>query len=144
MTKVISIVGKSNLGKTSLIKKVIPLLKKKGYTVCVVKHSVKHLTFEDFDHPGTDTYYFSHAGADEVWLTSPSITYHLKKVNTSLDTIIASSNADFIICEGFSQENTKKIVLKNPEEKISVKGDIILTIEGTVSPEEIVKVIIHS
>jgi molybdopterin-guanine dinucleotide biosynthesis protein MobB len=144
MTKIISVVGKSNQGKTRLIQQLVPLLKQKGYTICVVKHSTKHLTFKDFDHPGTDTYAFSHAGADEVWLTSPDITYHSQCTETSLNTIIASSNADFIITEGFSQEDTKKIVITSPGDHIPVKGDIILTIEGTVSPEEIVDILIHS
>ncbi|MGD2250826.1 MAG: molybdopterin-guanine dinucleotide biosynthesis protein B [Candidatus Methanofastidiosia archaeon] len=144
MTKIVSVVGKSNQGKTRLIQQVVPLLKQKGYTVCVVKHSTKHLTFKDFDHPGTDTFTFSQAGADEVWLTSPDITYHTQNRKTSLNTIIASSNADFIITEGFSQEDTKKIVIKSPGDHISVKGEIILTIDKPVSPEEIVDILIHS
>jgi molybdopterin-guanine dinucleotide biosynthesis protein MobB len=39
MAPVVSIVGRSQSGKTTLIEKLIPELKKRGYTVGTIKHS---------------------------------------------------------------------------------------------------------
>lgn len=142
--KVVSIVGKSKRGKTTLLRQLIHLLKKRGYTVCVVKHSSQQLTYKDFDHEGKDTFTFSEAGADEVWLTSPQLTYHVTPEETDLDAIINSTNADFIFTEGFKKAETKKIVIKTPGEHINVTGEILFTIEGEYDLEEIVRVLIHS
>ncbi|MBI3353732.1 MAG: molybdopterin-guanine dinucleotide biosynthesis protein MobB, partial [Nitrospirae bacterium] len=38
MIPIVSIVGRSNSGKTTLIEKIIPLLVKKGYRIATVKH----------------------------------------------------------------------------------------------------------
>ena len=112
MTRVLSIVGKSKRGKTTLLRQLISLLKERGYTVCVIKHSDKNLTYKDFDHKGKDTYAFSEAGADEIWLTSPSVTYHLTPGETFLCEMINTTKADFVFTEGFKQADTEKIVLK--------------------------------
>jgi molybdopterin-guanine dinucleotide biosynthesis protein B len=141
---VISIVGRSKRGKTTFLKSIIPLLKKKGYTICVIKHSTKVLTHTDFDREGKDTYHFSEAGADEVWLASPCTTYHLQNKEVPLTTMITMSPADFIFTEGFKKADTPKIVIKTPGEHIDVSGDILLTIEGDYNPEKIVDMLIHS
>jgi molybdopterin-guanine dinucleotide biosynthesis protein B len=52
MIPIVSFVGNSNTGKTTLIEKVIPELKKLGYRVAVVKHA--HHGFE-MDQPGKDS-----------------------------------------------------------------------------------------
>lgn len=143
MTTVVSIVGTSHSGKTTLLKQLITLLKKKGFTVCVIKHSNQVLTYKDVDHEGKDTYTFSEAGADEVWLTSPQLTYYMQSEETSLHSMIKASKADFIFTEGFKKSDTKKIVVKTPGEHIAVKGDILCTIEGEYNAEDILELLIH-
>ncbi len=143
MTRVVSVVGNSKTGKTTLLSQLVHLLKERGYTVCVVKHSSMKLSYRDFDHEGKDTCSFSEAGADEVWLTSPSLTYHMKSEETSLDEIIRNTKADFILVEGFREAETKKIVIKEKGEEIDVKG-VIHTIEGEYDPEEILDIILYS
>jgi len=44
MIPIISVVGKSDSGKTTLIERIIPELTKRGYRVATVKHDV-----HDFD-----------------------------------------------------------------------------------------------
>lgn len=144
MTKILSVVGKSKRGKTTFLNQIISLLKRRGYTICVIKHSEKLLDYRDFDHEGKDTYTFSQAGADEVWLTSPSVTYHLTHGGTSLKEITDTTEADFIFTEGFKQAETKKIVLREPGEDIDVKGEVLISIEGVYDPEEIVELLIQS
>ncbi len=139
----VSIVGNSHSGKTTLLKQLIILLKKKGFTVCVIKHSDQVLTYKDVDHEGKDTYTFSEAGADEVWLTSPQLTYHIHAKETPLQSMIKASKADFIFTEGFKSADTKKIVIKTPGEHIAVRGDILCTIEGEYNAEDILELLIH-
>jgi molybdopterin-guanine dinucleotide biosynthesis protein B len=144
MKKVLSIVGTSHRGKTTLLTALIPLLKERGYSVCVIKHSASSLTFTDFDHRGKDTYSFSQAGAHEVWLTSPHFTYHICGQERSLADMIERSSADIVLVEGFKQSPYEKILLKKPDEEVNVKGNILLTIEGSYNIEEILELIIHS
>lgn len=144
MKKILSIVGTSNTGKTTLITTLIPLLKKQGYSVCVIKHSESLLTHTDFDQQGKDTYSFSEAGADEVWLTSPQFTYYTCTQEKSLSDMIQRASADIILVEGFKQSPYQKILLKKPDESIHVKGDVLLTIEGSYDIHDIVSLIIHS
>ncbi|MBU7013857.1 MAG: molybdopterin-guanine dinucleotide biosynthesis protein B [Theionarchaea archaeon] len=144
MTIVVSIVGTSKSGKTLLLSRIIPLLKDRGYTVCVIKHAGHLLSFRDFDHKGKDTFTFSEAGADEVWLTSPGLTYHLTHEEFALEEILASSRADIILVEGFKSVPTKKIVITTPGESLSVSGTVLATVDGEYIPEDIVEKIIHS
>ena len=53
----------SGTGKTTLLLKLLPLLKQRGLRVGVVKHA--HHTFE-MDYPGKDSYRLREAGADEM------------------------------------------------------------------------------
>ena len=61
MPPIISIVGNSNSGKTTLIEKLIPELKKRGYRVGVIKHA--HHGF-NIDKKGKDSWRHKVEGAD--------------------------------------------------------------------------------
>jgi len=64
---VVSIVGKSNSGKTTLLEKLIPELKRRGYRVATVKHDTHGF---EIDRPGKDTWRLAQAGADAVVISS--------------------------------------------------------------------------
>jgi molybdopterin-guanine dinucleotide biosynthesis protein B len=67
--KTISFVAaSSNSGKTTLIEKVVRVLKERGLRVAVVKHAPKGF---DIDRPGKDSWRFREAGADAVLLVGP-------------------------------------------------------------------------
>ena len=66
--KAVSFVAKSGTGKTTLLEKVISVLKGKGYRVGVVKHDAHRF---DIDHPGKDSYRLAAAGADTMLIASP-------------------------------------------------------------------------
>ncbi|MBU7031699.1 MAG: molybdopterin-guanine dinucleotide biosynthesis protein B [Theionarchaea archaeon] len=144
MKKILSIVGSSNKGKTTLLNSLIPILKQKGYTVCVIKHSASLLTYIDFDHEGKDTYSYSEAGADEVFLTSPQFTYHTCNQETSLEEMIQSSSSDIILIEGFKNSPYQKILIKDLHENIEIAGEILFTIEGSYDISAILELILHS
>ena len=57
----------SGTGKTTLMRQLIPLLKKHRLHIAVIKHA--HHNF-DIDHPGKDSYEFRRAGAEQVAVAS--------------------------------------------------------------------------
>lgn len=109
MIPVISVVGYSNSGKTTMLLKIISELKSRGYRVATVKHH--HGDF-DIDVPGKDTWRHREAGADTVVLASPGKVALIEQtpVEMSLDEIIGKiSGVDIIITEGFKKGNRPKI-----------------------------------
>ncbi|AFS78672.1 molybdopterin-guanine dinucleotide biosynthesis protein B [Gottschalkia acidurici 9a] len=109
MIPVISMVGYSNSGKTTILTKIISELKNRGYKVAVIKH---HCGDFDIDHKGKDTYMHMEAGADTVMLSSPNKFALISNVEKekSLDDLISYINdVDIIITEGYKSENKPKI-----------------------------------
>ena len=107
--KIIQVTGRSNTGKTTFIKSLIPVLNKKG-KVAVIKHLADH----DFLlEKGKDTTGFFDAGA----AISAGIDGHKSVValqNNSLDdmlVLLKAQEIDFTIIEGFKQRSFKKIVI---------------------------------
>jgi molybdopterin-guanine dinucleotide biosynthesis protein B len=105
---VLSIVGKSESGKTTLIENLIPELKKRGYRIGVVKHA--HHGFE-IDREGKDSYRHKQAGADSVMIVSPGTIAMIKRVSTQRleDLIPFFGDVDLLITEGFKRDPAPKI-----------------------------------
>ena len=108
MTPVISIVGKSESGKTTLIEKLIPVLKARGYRVGVVKHA--HHGF-DMDRKGKDSHRHKAAGADTVMIASPGRIAMVKDVvGEGLEDLRPYfEDMDLLISEGFKRDRAPKI-----------------------------------
>src|SRR3989304_10168370 len=81
MIPIISIVGKSDVGKTTLIEKLIPELKNRGYRVATIKHDVHGF---DMDIEGKDSWRHKKAGADTVIISSPAKVGIVKDVERDL------------------------------------------------------------
>ena len=105
---IISVVGKSNSGKTTLLEKIIPELKKRGYKLGIVKHA--HRGFE-MDKKGKDSWRHKKAGADASLLVAPGIIALVKddKPESIEDIRKYLSDMDIIIAEGFKNEKIPKI-----------------------------------
>lgn len=106
---VISVVGKSDSGKTTFMEKLLAELKKRGYRVGTVKHDVHGF---EIDHPGKDTWRHRRAGADAVVISSPSQMAMIRQVDReqSLDEIAAMvTGVDLIITEGYKRQDKPKI-----------------------------------
>jgi molybdopterin-guanine dinucleotide biosynthesis protein MobB len=107
--KIIQVTGRSNTGKTTFIRNLIPVLKTKG-KVAVIKHLADH---EFLLEPGKDTTGFFEAGAE----VSAGIDGHKSVVaiqNNSLDAMLAlmkTQGMDFTIIEGFKDRSFKKIII---------------------------------
>ncbi|MCB1541669.1 MAG: molybdopterin-guanine dinucleotide biosynthesis protein B, partial [Rhodoblastus sp.] len=65
--RVIGLAGWSGAGKTTLIEKLIPELKRRGRSVSTLKHA--HHAF-DMDRPGKDSHRHREAGAEQVLVAS--------------------------------------------------------------------------
>lgn len=107
---VLSFVGRSKTGKTSLIERLIPFFRAKGITVSVIKHH--HLDFE-IDIPGKDTYRFKQAGARTVIISSPNKIAIIKDNvrNPKIEDIISeyATETDVVIVEGYKKAKLPKI-----------------------------------
>ena len=100
---VVSIIGKQNTGKTTLISLIIPLLKKKGYKIGTIKYNIP--SFE-IDYKGKDTYRHYEAGADVVSISSSkklAIVKRVDKKSPSIKAIIEGNYREFIT--GLLKEN---------------------------------------
>src|SRR5512134_4143595 len=69
MIPIVSIVGKSDAGKTTLIEKLVPELVRRGYRIATVKHDVHGF---EVDREGKDSWRHKQAGAHTVVISSPS------------------------------------------------------------------------
>lgn len=109
MIPVVSFVGYSNSGKTTFLVKTIEELKKRGYRIAVIKHDGHQF---EIDHEGTDTWQHRQAGADVVCIADKRQIAIIKrpvKPPTLDDIISLIHDVDFILTEGFKQENKPQI-----------------------------------
>ena len=108
MPPVLSIVGKSESGKTTLIEKLIPELKRRGFRVGIVKHA--HHGFE-IDRKGKDSYRHRKAGADAVMIASSGQIAMIKNgPGECLDDVIPYfDDVDLLLTEGFKGDHAPKI-----------------------------------
>ncbi len=115
MPPIISIVGKSNSGKTTFLEKLIPVLKNMGYRIGVVKHSHHQI---EIDKEGKDSWRHQKAGADSVAIVSPKRFAVVKQteVEISLDDLQTFfSDMDIILTEGYKNAEKPKIEIYREE-----------------------------
>jgi len=111
MTRLIGLAGWSGAGKTTLIIKLIPALKARGYSVSTVKHA--HHKF-DIDKPGKDSYQHREAGAEEVLIASSKRWALMHEGADGEDPRLGDllphlGSVDLILVEGFKHEAHAKI-----------------------------------
>ncbi len=108
MPQVICVVGRSQSGKTTLIEKLIPILKNKGYRIGTIKHS--HHVF-DFDKSGKDSWRHKDAGAETVIIASPGKIAMVKNDHDgTLEGLIGYfDDLDLLITEGYKGARRPKI-----------------------------------
>ena len=134
---ILSIVGKTNSGKTTLIEKIILELKNRGYKVGAIKHC--HHDFE-IDTEGKDSYRMTKAGADVVVVATDKKLAMIRSMfnvqrSTKLDELVQwlFPDVDIVITEGYKEDDKPKIevnrkevgkeLLCKPEELLAVVSD---------------------
>jgi len=134
MPTVISIVGRSQSGKTTLIEKLIPELKRRGYRVGTIKHTHHAL---DVDKTGKDSARHRDAGADTVILASPGEIAMLKSDHPgTLDELIHYfEDVDLVITEGYKRTTRPKIEVvrtaHNPKPLCSDDPSLVAVVTDT-------------
>lgn len=109
----------SGTGKTTLLTKLIPLLKANGVRMAVIKHA--HHNF-DVDQKGKDSYKLRHAGATQMLISSAKrwalmTELEEQQVELTLPDLIEQidhKSIDLILVEGFKRERFAKIELHRP------------------------------
>ena len=121
---IISIAGKQNAGKTTLIKDLIPKLKEQGYRVGTLKYNIRKF---DIDHEGKDTYKYSSSGADSVAISTQSEFVVMKKTAKplTLHEIIEVhfNDVDVVLVEGYREDGYPRIRIIDPQDTNAVKTD---------------------
>ncbi len=108
MPPVVSIVGKSESGKTTLIERLIGELKSRGYRVATIKHTHHKLSF---DEPGKDSWRHIQAGSEATAISTDDNTVLIKPASESLEQLahLIGEDYDIILTEGFKTGNAPKI-----------------------------------
>jgi len=109
--KIFGIAGWSGAGKTTLIERLLPVLRSRGLTVSVIKHA--HERF-DIDRPGKDSYRMREAGSHEVLISSPK-RWALMHENGDgpepglVDLLACLGPCDLVLVEGFKRDPIPKL-----------------------------------
>jgi molybdopterin-guanine dinucleotide biosynthesis protein B len=130
MSLVISFVGRSNSGKTTLLEKLIGELKRRGYKLAIIKHSSGGF---DLDRPGKDSWRFTRAGGDTVVLSSASQIGFIKSVDhdASLEELLYEIDGeyDLVLTEGFKGGPAPKIeVHQSGSELLCSAGELLAVV----------------
>jgi molybdopterin-guanine dinucleotide biosynthesis protein B len=153
--KAFAIVGYSDSGKTRLIERLIPELKRRGKSVAVVKHCSHGFSLTPEEK---DSWRFVESGSDSVAMVGPDRFALLQKdiTNPDLCTIAARyfNHADIVLVEGGSKdEHLEKIAMLRKgfgeevtcsvEELLAVVSDFEVSMDESITvfhPDQIVEI----
>ena len=116
--KIFGLVGRSGSGKTSLMVRLLPEIKRRGLSVSTIKHA--HHGF-DLDHPGKDSFRHREAGAKEVMLVADARWALMHEIGDAreppLEELVRRmARVDFILIEGFHTHGHPAIEVYRPHE----------------------------
>ena len=134
MIPIVSIVGKSDVGKTTLLEKLVAELTSRGYRVATVKHDAHSF---DIDHKGKDSWRHKQAGASLTIISSPeklalvTDTDHDHSLAEIRDKFV--QGVDLILTEGYKREVHPKIEVFRQElypELLCKEDDNLIAVAG--------------
>ena len=110
MPPIVSIVGRSKSGKTTLIEKLIVELKSRGYHVATAKHTHRDMTSPESDK---DSDRHLKAGSEASLIIDPHGLMMIKPLQKELTLTqiaqIIGEDYDLILTEGYKQDDAPKI-----------------------------------
>jgi molybdopterin-guanine dinucleotide biosynthesis protein B len=112
---VVSVVGKSGVGKTTALEKVIVELKCRGYRLGTIKHDSHGF---EVDRPGKDSWRHARAGSDVVVISGPRRMALIQNLSGEmpLDEIVPlMGDVDLVITEGYKRGDKPKIEVTRKE-----------------------------
>jgi len=135
MPPVICIVGRSGVGKTTLIERLVAEFKRRGYRVATIKHSPMGFQLEP---SAKDTRRHIRAGSDTVIISSPQELALIRPQDhdASLEEILnlLGDGFDIVLAEGFKESRAPKIeVLRQASdgEPLYRTGELIAVVSET-------------
>ena len=135
MPPVVTIVGNSDAGKTTVAVFLIEALTEKGYTVAAMKHCPHG---HDVDRRGSDTHRMYTAGAATVIASSPGHTTRVDR--TSLDPSLEDMalpfpvEADIVIAEGFKTTRAPKVLVEGKGGRVPEVENVIAVVGSERRP----------
>ncbi|MEX2416327.1 MAG: molybdopterin-guanine dinucleotide biosynthesis protein B [Paenibacillaceae bacterium] len=134
MAHIVGFVGLSNSGKTTLISKLIPLLRNKGLRVGVIKHDA-HGHYKEVEN--TDSSRYMDSGAVAVVLSGKAqvVRFETPQVEPSLDKLVEGMpELDIVLVEGYKKSVHPKIaVFLFPEQTVilgELQGELLAIASG--------------
>lgn len=134
MIPLLGISAWSGTGKTTLLKKLIPLLNERGIRPGLIKHTHHDM---DVDKPGKDSYELRKAGASQTIVASQKrwalMTETPQEPDLDLYWLVSrmdASSLDLVLVEGFKHESIPKILLyregiSHPAEELVIDSHVI-------------------
>ena len=153
MYPIISIVGRSDSGKTTLLERLIADLKQRGYKVAVMKHSAEEVELDTVDK---DTWRFTRAGSEVSAISSGHNLAAFKRLTDDFGpqelSQFISDDLDLLLTEGFKQCSYPKIevhrreqgsgLVSPPQQLLAVVTDESLQVEvPQFSKDEVEKIV---
>ena len=123
MPPVVSIVGRSNSGKTTLIEKLIVELKARGYHIATAKHTHRDMTAPESDK---DSDRHLKAGSEASMIIDPHGLMMIKPLQNdiSIEQVaqLIGEDYDLILTEGFKEDDAPKIEVHRKENAPPLEG----------------------
>ncbi|MBI4331938.1 MAG: molybdopterin-guanine dinucleotide biosynthesis protein B [Chloroflexi bacterium] len=135
---IVSFVGYSGSGKTSLLERIVPKLKQAGLRVAVIKHAAHGFCM---DSPGTDSRRHRESGSDIVVLTSPGRVVCMEETpgEPDLGAVLESVTlkVDIVLVEGYKRARLPKVEVRCGPDSPGIpcsEEDLIAIITGEPVP----------
>ena len=113
---IVSVVGRSKSGKTTLMEKLIGELASRGYRVATIKHTPEGMTLSE---PDKDSWRHLRAGSEITAVSSPDRIMLIKPVmqDSTLNEVarLLGEDCDIILTEGFKHGDSPKIEVHRRE-----------------------------
>ena len=158
-TPILSLVGYSNSGKTTLMEKLVSGLVAKGLRIATIKHSHHQ---PEMDTPGKDSWRHKQAGASTSLLVGPEKMLMVSDVDENLNPQLLASRLftdyDLVLVEGYASVAGPKIEVVraersqelrcNEDELIAVATDIlnfdtVVPVLDLNHPDSVIDFILH-